>query len=75
MVEAASLALAGSVNEEEKKDDLVYPRLTRIREISANIAVKVIRTAQEEVRVPYSKVSKRLESEIRPILTARRRVN
>jgi malate dehydrogenase (oxaloacetate-decarboxylating)(NADP+) len=48
MVLAASLALADSLTVEEKDDGLVYPRLTRIREISVGIAVGVIKTAQKE---------------------------
>ncbi|KIJ25489.1 hypothetical protein M422DRAFT_50891 [Sphaerobolus stellatus SS14] len=48
MVETASLALADSLTAEEKAEDRVYPVLTRIRDISAQIAAKVIRTAQQE---------------------------
>ena len=47
MVEAASLGLAHSLTEEENDDGLVYPCIERIREISAQIAVDVIRAAQE----------------------------
>ena len=50
MVEASSLGLADSLNEEERDSELLYPRLNRIREISAYIAMHVIRKAQEEVR-------------------------
>lgn len=50
MVEASSLGLADSLNEDERNSDLLYPRLNRIREISAYIAMRVIRKAQEEVR-------------------------
>ena len=49
MVEASSLALADALTEEEKADELLYPRLGRIREISVQIAAKVIRVAQQEV--------------------------
>ena len=49
MVENASLALADSLTEEERKLELVYPRIERIRDISAEIATRVIRTAQHEV--------------------------
>lgn len=48
MVEAASLGLADSLTQSEKQDDLIYPRLERIREISTFIAFRVIRKAQEE---------------------------
>ena len=51
MVEQASIALASSLTEEEKAAQLVYPRLTRIRDISAQVAFSVIRQAQREVSV------------------------
>ena len=50
MVEASSLGLADSLSEDERDSELLYPRLDRIREISAYIAMRVIRKAQEEVR-------------------------
>lgn len=50
MVEAASIALSESLTEEEKADELAYPRLERIREISGKIALAVVRKAQEQVR-------------------------
>ncbi|KAH9980024.1 malate dehydrogenase [Lactifluus volemus] len=46
MVEQASAALASSLNKDERTADLVYPRLDRIRDISAKIALAVIRSAQ-----------------------------
>ncbi|KAI0066794.1 malic enzyme [Artomyces pyxidatus] len=48
MVEASSLGLADSLTDDERASDLLYPRLERIREISAFIATRVIRKAQEE---------------------------
>jgi len=48
MVEASSFGLADSLTEEERDSDLLYPRLERIREISAFIATRVIRKAQED---------------------------
>ncbi|KAF8531081.1 malic enzyme [Gautieria morchelliformis] len=48
MVEAASLALADSLTAEERAEDRIYPNLTRIRDISAMIAWRVIKTAQTE---------------------------
>jgi len=48
MVEQASIALAGSMTQEEQSSDLVYPRLGRIRDISAQIALAVIRAAQKD---------------------------
>ncbi|KAG6814269.1 hypothetical protein H0H92_015384 [Tricholoma furcatifolium] len=50
MVEQASIALAQSLTQEEVNSDLVYPRLARIRDISARIALAVIRAAQKDVR-------------------------
>ena len=51
MVEQASIALSESLTQEEKSSNLVYPRLARIRDISAQVALTVIRTAQADVRV------------------------
>jgi len=48
MVEAASLALADSLTSEERAEDRVYPNLTRIRDISTLIAMRVVKTAQME---------------------------
>ena len=47
MVEASSLGLADALTPEERADDLLYPRVERIREISADIALAVIRAAQK----------------------------
>ncbi|KAI0042158.1 malate dehydrogenase [Auriscalpium vulgare] len=46
MVEQASIALASSLNTDEHAHQLVYPRLDRIRDISARIALAVVRAAQ-----------------------------
>lgn len=46
MVEASSLGLANSLTDEEHDAGLLYPRVERIREISAHIAAEVIRAAQ-----------------------------
>ncbi|KAF9481205.1 hypothetical protein BDN70DRAFT_803891 [Pholiota conissans] len=48
MVEQAAIALAGSLTPDEVAAELVYPRLTRIRDISAQIALAVIRAAQKD---------------------------
>lgn len=56
MVEQASVALSASLTQQEKDAGLVYPRLARIRDISAGIALAVIRAAQKDVgdfRVRY----------------------
>jgi malate dehydrogenase (oxaloacetate-decarboxylating)(NADP+) len=50
MVEQASAALASSLDKDERTAELVYPRLDRIRDISAKIALAVIRSAQNAVR-------------------------
>jgi malate dehydrogenase (oxaloacetate-decarboxylating)(NADP+) len=50
MVEQASVALAGSLDSDERAAGLVYPRLDRIREISSIIALAVVRAAQDAVR-------------------------
>ena len=55
MVEQASIALSSSLDAEEQRADLVYPRLTRIRDISARIALAVIRRSQAEVGVLFFK--------------------
>ncbi|KAF9530190.1 hypothetical protein CPB83DRAFT_851136 [Crepidotus variabilis] len=47
MVEASSLGLANVLTSEETALDLLYPRIGRIREISAHIAKEVIRAAQK----------------------------
>lgn len=48
MVEASSLGLADSLTPEERSLGMLYPRISRIREISAFIAKEVIRAAQRE---------------------------
>ena len=50
MVTQASIALSESLNEDEVRTGLIYPRLDRIRTISSKIATAVIRQAQKEVR-------------------------
>lgn len=47
MVEASSLGLANGLTEEEHSAGLLYPRIERIREISAYIAKEVIRASQK----------------------------
>ena len=49
MVEASALALAKSLTDDERALEMVYPRVERIREISALIATCVIRAAQKDV--------------------------
>ncbi|KAJ7717040.1 hypothetical protein B0H16DRAFT_1740879 [Mycena metata] len=47
MVEASSLGLANSLTADEEAAGLLYPQIERIREISADIALQVIRAAQQ----------------------------
>jgi malic enzyme len=54
MVEQASIALAGSLNHDERAAGLIYPRLDRIREISPGIALAVVRAAQNAVRPAFN---------------------
>ena len=51
MIEQAAIALSSSLSTDEEAADLVYPRLARIRTLSAHIARAVIREAQKEVRI------------------------
>jgi malate dehydrogenase (oxaloacetate-decarboxylating)(NADP+) len=50
MVTISGVALADALNPSEKADGLLYPRLSseRIREVSAEIALRVVRQAQKE---------------------------
>lgn len=50
MIEASSLGLATALTDDEIASELLYPRIERIREISARVAMKVIRAAQVAVR-------------------------
>lgn len=51
MVEHAAIALAESLTPEEAEAELVYPRISRIREVSADIATAVVRAAQVSVSI------------------------
>ncbi|KAJ4482232.1 malate dehydrogenase [Lentinula aciculospora] len=48
MVERAAIALSTSLNEDENCRELVYPRLDRIRDISAQVALAVARQAHKD---------------------------
>ncbi|KAF8527500.1 malate dehydrogenase [Hysterangium stoloniferum] len=48
MVEQAAVALSNSLTPEEHADGLIYPRLNRIRQVSATIASAVVRAAQKD---------------------------
>jgi malate dehydrogenase (oxaloacetate-decarboxylating)(NADP+) len=49
MIEGAAYALADSLDQHEREQEYVYPRLARIREIRAQIALAVMRAAQKDV--------------------------
>ena len=51
MIEQAAIALSSSLSQGEEAAGLVYPRLARIRTLSARIARAVIKAAQKEVRI------------------------
>ncbi|KAF8073798.1 malate dehydrogenase [Lyophyllum atratum] len=48
MINQAAIALSEALTPEEKSAELVYPRLVRIRDISAKIAFATIRAAQKD---------------------------
>lgn len=47
MITAAALGLSQSLNTAEREAGLLYPRLDRIREVSASVAARVVKAAQE----------------------------
>jgi malate dehydrogenase (oxaloacetate-decarboxylating)(NADP+) len=47
MITAAALGLSQSLTDEETASGLLYPRLERIREVSASVAARVVKAAQE----------------------------
>ncbi|KAJ1969637.1 hypothetical protein H4R35_006085, partial [Dimargaris xerosporica] len=59
MIYAAARALANSLNEEEKSQNFLYPRLTRIREVSVDVAAALCRQALDD-NVALDKVVQRL---------------
>lgn len=48
MITAAAIGLSRSLTEDEQQHQLLYPRLTRIREVSAEVALAVVRAAQKD---------------------------
>ncbi|KAE8268892.1 hypothetical protein A4X09_0g3446 [Tilletia walkeri] len=48
MITEAALALADALNDEEKAQNLVYPSLKRVREVSRDVATRVIIKANEQ---------------------------
>lgn len=47
MITASAIALSEALTPEEKEAALLYPRLTRIRDVSAVVAAGVVRAAQK----------------------------
>lgn len=47
MITASAIALSEALTPEEKANHLLYPRLTRIRDVSAVVAAGVVRSAQK----------------------------
>lgn len=48
MITESALALADSVNEEEKAEGRIYPSLKRMRDISRDVSVRVIQMANKQ---------------------------
>ena len=48
MITASAIGLSLCVNEKEKEVGLMYPRLERIREVSARVSAEVVKQAQKE---------------------------
>ena len=48
MITASAVALSEALTPQEIADDLLYPRVERIRQVSANVALGVIRQAQKD---------------------------
>lgn len=47
MITGSAIALSEAVDADEASTGLLYPRLTRIRDVSAQVAVGVVRAAQK----------------------------
>ena len=48
MITASAIALSEAINQDEVEAGLLYPRLNRIREVSAAVSAGVVRAAQSE---------------------------
>lgn len=48
MITGSAIALSEAVNADEVATGLLYPRLTRIRDVSAQVAAGVVRAAQKD---------------------------
>lgn len=48
MITASAISLSEALTPEEKEASLLYPRLNRIRDVSAVVALGVVRAAQKE---------------------------
>ncbi|RDX51772.1 malic enzyme [Lentinus brumalis] len=71
MVEASSLGLADALTADERADDLLYPRVERIREISTEIALAVIRAAQKAGVDRSTDLRKMSDAEVRAFVQER----
>ena len=71
MVTTASLSLASSLTAEEHAAGLIYPRITRIREISAQIATDVLLEARKEKLNTNSAVASLRDDQVLPWVKAR----
>jgi malic enzyme len=61
MISASAQALAGAVTDDELARGLLYPSVSRLREVSAQVAVAVMKQAAEE---GYGKDSGDLEQQV-----------
>ena len=52
MLQAAAMAIPAMLTPEQYTEGTIFPRIDRIRDISAYVAVKVIEAAAREGRVP-----------------------
>ncbi|KAJ7149425.1 hypothetical protein C8R43DRAFT_502817 [Mycena crocata] len=71
MVEAASLGLANALTPEEVEYGLLYPRIERIRAISALIACRVVRAAQHANVDRHPDLREMGDDELRTFVQAR----
>ena len=52
MLQAAAMAVPAMLTKEQTEAGIIFPRINRIRDISAYVAIKVIEAAAKEGRVP-----------------------
>lgn len=71
MIFAAGEAVPPKLSNAEKKDELMYPQLIRIREASSRMALRVIRAAQEEDVDDESYLWSMSDNELEALIQAR----